>query len=66
MPPQNPSPEKTAVERMEEAIAGVDFSAVGFSMDTLYDARFPNEVDRHTFRAFCQRKMKESSKAPKE
>jgi len=59
MPNQNPSPEKTAAERMEEAIKGVDFTAVNFSMDTLYDARFPSEVTRHEFRQFCQRKAKE-------
>jgi hypothetical protein len=64
MPNQNPSPEKTAAERMEEAIKGVDFTAVNFSMDTLYDARFPSEVTRHEFRQFCQRKMKEAAKAP--
>jgi hypothetical protein len=48
---------------MEEAIEGVDFGAIGFSQDTLYDKRFPNEVDRHAFRVFCTRKAKEMADA---
>lgn len=63
MPNPNPSHDKTASERMEEAIKDVDFSAAGFSMDTLFQTRFPNEVTLHEFRQFCQRKMKEAEKA---
>lgn len=49
----------TAEQRIAAELATVtDWDS--FDSDKFYDARFPHEVDRHTFRRHCRRAVAEA------